>query len=307
MMRRLEWLLVAGAVALAGCNGAGDDDDDGSSNPTVFEFRTGGFEIPPGTEFYHCFIVKSETGGTASDEVGARRFAYTAGSAGLHHIVIFSDPGDEAEGDRSCDVFENAWEVRYAGGTVTDPLDMPSGVAMPVRPVETWVIQFHYLNAGSTPIYDDTTVEITYTEPGESFIPAGLVVAGNTDFEIPASTTGHEVVGVCQAPAGTPDLNVFAVWPHMHQYGRHFKVEHNRGGNTNMLIDAAWAFADQPMWRYDTPVVFGAGDTVTTTCTYDNNTTAIIPFGESSTQEMCFDVFFYYPRPSFAPAMVPCL
>lgn len=305
MIGRYGWLVVAGALALSGCN-AGDDRG-GSSTPQVFQFRTGGFEIPPGTEFYHCFIVKSETGGTATAEVGARRFAYTAGSPGLHHIVIFSDPNDEAEGDRACEVFENNWEVRYAGGTVTDPLDMPDGVAMPVRTVETWVIQFHYLNAGTEPIYDDTLVEITYTEPGESFVPAGLVVAGNTDFQIPPSTTGYEVQGVCEAPVGTPDLNVFAVWPHMHQYGRHFKVEHARSGSTNVLIDAAWAFADQPMWRYDTPVVFGAGDTVTTTCTYDNATTSSIPFGESSTQEMCFDFFFYYPRPSFAPAMVPCL
>lgn len=37
------------------------------------------------------------------------------------------------------------------------------------------------------------------------------------------------------------------------------------------------------------------GDRVTTTCTYQNNTSKTVTFGENTGNEMCFNLVVYYP------------
>jgi Copper type II ascorbate-dependent monooxygenase, C-terminal domain len=39
------------------------------------------------------------------------------------------------------------------------------------------------------------------------------------------------------------------------------------------------------------------GDQYGVTCTYDNTTSDTVSFGESSTDEMCFGVLYFWPNP----------
>jgi len=282
---------------------SGDDDDDGST-PNGYHFETGGYVVANG-EYYHCFFRDVPTGATADLEVGVTRFAYTPDQGVMHHIVIFSGAASEGDTDRDCELLEDGWNPRYAGGTNTDPLVMPDGVAMKVDEVEHLVIQFHYLNVDA-PIADNTTVDLDFTEPGEEFIPASLIVSGATDFTIPAGAVDYTIASDCEVPAQLPgDLNVFAVWPHMHQAGKHFRINSNLSGNPFSIWDQAWDFGDQPLARFNPPLVFSGGDTVHTECIYDNaDLDNPITYGESSNQEMCFDFFFYYPALFSGP--LPC-
>lgn len=177
---------------------------------------------------------------------------------------------------------------------------------MPVGATEHIVIQFHYVNAGETDIVDNTTVDIDYTAPGTSFTAASLVVSGNTEFEVPAGAVDYEVAGVCDVPAQLPGkINVFAIWPHMHQFGTWFKIDATLGGNTQTLWNNAWDFGDQPLTVLDTPIEVSGGDRIDTTCTYTNpDMDNPITYGESSFQEMCFDFFFYYP--ALVEQTLPC-
>lgn len=283
-----------------------DDDDDGTTEGNKFHFPGGNFTVPTGSEFYHCFFRDFDTGADLGD-VGALEFAYTPGSLALHHIVIFSAASSEGNTDRACEILEDGWNPRYAGGTATDPLVMPDGVAMPVAATEHIVIQFHYVNAGEADIVDNTTVDITYTEPGTSFVSASLVVSGNTEFEIPAGAVNYEVNGVCNVPAQLPfKISVFGIWPHMHQAGTHFKIDATIDGSVQTLWDQAWDFGDQPLSVLETPIEVAGGDSIHTTCTYTNpDADNPITYGESSFQEMCFDFFFYYP--SLTTQTLPCL
>lgn len=282
----------------------GDDDDDGSTQGNSWHFEAGGYLVQNG-EYYHCFFRDVETGATETEDVGVTRFAYTPDQSVLHHIVIFSANASEGNTDRDCELLEDGWVPRYAGGTNTDPLVMPEGVAMKVGEVEHVVIQFHYLNVDA-PIADNTAVDLDLTEPGEEFTPASLIISGKTDFEIPAGETGYPVTSHCEVPAQLPStLNVFAVWPHMHQSGTHFTIEANLGGSPVEIWDQPWDFGDQPLARFDPPLTVKSGDTVDTTCTYDNpDLDNPITYGESSNQEMCFDFFFYYPALYSGP--LPC-
>ena len=303
MNTKLTIAIASSLALLAGCS---ESKNGGDSTPESFHYEVGGFEVAPGTEFYQCFTVKAPTGGTPTLDVGAVRFAYTPGSSALHHIVIFSGLDSEVEGSAPCDLFKESWEVRYAGGTATDPLEPPAGVAVPVRPVETWIFQMHYLNSGDTPIVDNTTVDIDFTMPGDAFIPAALVIGGSSDISLPPNAV-TDVVGQCDVPAGFPDVSVYSFWPHMHQKGTHFKIEFIDNGVTSTLYDAAYDFADQSTWAPTSPLTVGSGDSVRTTCSFNNTTGDTVVFGESSTQEMCFNFLFYYPRPAIAPGMIPCL
>jgi len=249
--------------------------------------------------------VRAPTGGTADQKVGARRFSYTAGSAGVHHIVIFRSTASEPQGSRECAAFQSNWRPLYAGGPATDPLETPSGVAFPVGEEETWVIQMHYVNAGDEPITDSTTVAIEFTKRGQPFTKAGLAVMGSDEISLPPNQVS-EVVGVCDIPTGgVPPVETFAVWPHMHQLGTRFKIEHTSGGSTSTLLDMPWSFGDQPMWFPPAKLMIAPGDRITTTCTYNNTTDQTVGFGESTFEEMCFDFFYYFP--ALVDQVLPCL
>jgi hypothetical protein len=86
--------------------------------------------------------------------------------------------------------------------------------------------------------------------------------------------------------------------PHMHQYGRHFKLEINRAdGSRTTVIDAAFDVANQAM--VETPFQLRAGDKLTTTCTFENTSGAPVGYGGPfSGGEMCYGFVVHYPAHS---------
>ena len=60
------------------------------------------------------------------------------------------------------------------------------------------------------------------------------------------------------------------------------------------LHDGAYAFDEQRISPV-APIALAAGDTVTTTCTWNNTGSTTVGFGSSSDTEMCFSILFRYP------------
>jgi hypothetical protein len=87
---------------------------------------------------------------------------------------------------------------------------------------------------------------------------------------------------------------VFALFPHMHQLGTHFKTTLKVGGQTRVLHDAAYDFAEQAFLSIE-PVELQPGDQVTSECTFFNDTSNTVEWGESSTTEMCFSILYRFP------------
>lgn len=269
-----------------------------SGPPATFHWTVPGQLIPAGQEFYQCFFVHDATGGTDAAPRGVVKFSYAADSAVVHHVVVFTSNNDEKDGtSRRCAIIEGGWDFRYAGGKQTGALVMPDGVATPVKPNEIYVFQVHYLNASSRDVTDHSlTMDFTYTKPGQSYTIAGLAVAGKVAFTIPATGAPYTIDGTCTVPSGTTP-HVFAMWPHMHQIGTHFSVNVVQNGVTSTPIDEDWNFGEQALWLYpsDREFLFNPGDQILTHCTYVDNTGAPVNWGESSTQEMCFNFIYYYP------------
>jgi hypothetical protein len=87
---------------------------------------------------------------------------------------------------------------------------------------------------------------------------------------------------------------VFAIFPHMHQLGVHLKSTAMAAGQNKVLHDATYDFQEQYHKALE-PLALAIGDTITTECTYRNDTGRMVGFGESSDTEMCFSILFRYP------------
>jgi hypothetical protein len=91
------------------------------------------------------------------------------------------------------------------------------------------------------------------------------------------------------------EQTVFAIFPHMHQLGTHFRASFVVGGEEQVVHDEAYHFEEQYQIVLDEPVHLNPGDAIRTECTWQNGTGETVGFGESSDTEMCFDILFQYP------------
>lgn len=125
-----------------------------------------------------------------------------------------------------------------------------------------------------------------------------MMIGGTTSISIPPLSTVM-VTSTCNIPAQAPQVNLIAVWPHMHKLGTEFKIQRTPlGGTQSTILDWAWNFGNQPMYTVSNGLTAKGGDIIDTTCTwYNTSSTNTVHFGELSSDEMCLDFFYYYPAP----------
>jgi hypothetical protein len=92
--------------------------------------------------------------------------------------------------------------------------------------------------------------------------------------------------------------------PHAHKLATHMRFTVNKGGANGPLTvmhDEPFLFGEQG--TYPLPggeVILNTGDVVTTTCTFTNNSSRNVTFGESTENEMCFNFAAYWPKGALA-------
>jgi hypothetical protein len=81
----------------------------------------------------------------------------------------------------------------------------------------------------------------------------------------------------------------------MHKLGTKLEVERTpASGAASMFYKVdPWEFGDQPLDMFPAKIV--PGDKLDLTCTYTNPSATPVKYGESSDEEMCFFILFYYP------------
>ena len=105
------------------------------------------------------------------------------------------------------------------------------------------------------------------------------------------------------------DATIRAASGHMHLLGRAITVDVNKGtpGARRVLDIPVWNFDDQGSIPLDEPLDVGPGDTVTVTCTHDQELRDLLPsfegtedryvaWGEGTTDEMCLGIVLMTPR-----------
>ncbi len=283
---------LAGLLALVAACGSSDPTQDlldppppaGGQQLTSLEYT-----IQPGEEKYFCYTYRSP----ADAPRGITEVQPIQGEA-VHHVALFqvfaTDP--EPEGFFECNVLvKTNWQPIWAGGAGGNGLVTPEGTGFIVEPDTQYLVQYHIQNGSDVAITERSAVNLRYA-PAAGLIPAGLYALGSFSLTIPAGAVGFQQITEC---ASDREMNVFAAFPHMHKLGKSITLETGATAAEAQVAYAKdpWVFGDQPMDPVDIHVM--PGDFLRSTCTWDNPGATDVSFGESSDDEMCFMVVFYYP------------
>lgn len=299
---------AAAAVLVIGCGGSGlggdDGDDTGSGSDASIDTPGPSFAtliertwtIGPSQEAFMCRRVKIETDTYIT---GFQAMSPT----GTHHEFLTISTTAAPLGDYTCPGSNLEPQLMFAGGVNTDDLAFPSGVAIKLTAGTYINLRLHLFNASDQPLTGTSGVRVKTMAAGDVVHEADMVFAGHNGFTIPASSTPYDVTGGCIVPA---QWHVFGLWPHMHAYGTHQRVQVKRGGNVMMTpIDDAYDFDHQKNYMMaDTTI--NANDEIQVVCTYVNTTSpmAEINEGDNYSTEMCLTGIYKYPAGGGSDACV---
>jgi len=251
-----------------------------------------GWTLQPGQEKYFCASK------TVSEDVYIGGFRPIA-PLGTHHTLLTFGPPKGADNPGSdCGPGTESAQWIYASGVGTNEMKMPSGVGVKIPAGQQVHVNLHLFNTSDQVLSGNSGVEILALDAGAVVNEAEIFLPGPLPFTIPNGAS-QQITGNCTLQN---NQHFVALFPHMHQLGRHFKTEIvHADQSVTVLYDGDYSFSDQTYKMLDNMEV-AYDDHIRTTCTYDNLTGAPVPFGNSSTQEMCVSMFIRYPRLNAAGA-----
>jgi hypothetical protein len=261
--------MIVASLALGAC---GTSDTTTDPTPTWSPLVTKTWSLPAGGEKTDDFIL-----------VPVEKDLYVGGirpiaPPGTHHTLVYRGQ-DLASAN-----------IIYASGVGTNELRFPAGTGLKLPAGSLIGLQLHIFNTTDATLEGESGVEVLEIDPATIIDEVDLVLAGPRDLALAANQVSSQV-GTCTA---TARQSVFALFPHMHQLGTHFKTTLTTGGTPQVLHDAAYSFDEQAFLSFE-PRVLEPGDTITTECTWNNTTGQTVTYGESSTTEMCYSILLRYP------------
>ena len=180
--------------------------------------------------------------------------------------------------------------IIYASGVGTNEVIFPPGVGLKLSAGTTLNLQLHIFNPGASPMSGTSGVEIVEVAEAAVTNIADLFLPGPFDFQLaPMQETVHS--GSCVVQQAQ---TIFALFPHMHQFGTHFKMSVTKSGAEQMVHDKSYDFNEQSFTKFD-PISLSPGDTINTECTWLNTSSQGVFWGDSSTSEMCFSILYRFP------------
>ncbi len=260
------------------------------TDTTPFMVKTG--------EFYHNFYFKAPY---TKEMKGISVKALIDNSKVLHHWLLFDEPGNPDGGHADGVGIHPGATLLSGWAPGGDPPSTPPGVGQELPAVGgSYTLEIHYYNTTGSAQPDRSGAKLCATSQPLQYT-ASLAWLGTEAIVVPAGSRGS-AEGTCTPGYGNgkmEDIHLLFSSPHMHKAGAHMKTVINRAnGMTETLIDKPFAFLDQR--AYETPAIVKPGDTLTTTCTWQNDTAGTILFGPSSDAEMCYNFVLSYPANALA-------
>jgi hypothetical protein len=272
--------LLAAVTACSGSDGKGENTGNTQVDGTWSRLVEGSWTLGPGEEKTN-YCVKTQV--TEDTYVSAIRPIHPPGT---HHTVVTL-----GDANSTCGQGAVLGGMVYAAGIGSPGLTLPPGVAMKIPAGSYVIVGLHIYNTGDTPLSGTSAIEIQKMNASDVQYESEAVLAGTVMLGI---TPGQSVqTGTCSVKA---PQTMYALFPHMHQYGTHLKTTFTIGGTDTVVHDDAYDFTEQYQIPFAPTIALNAGDSIRTDCTYDNTTNQTITFGESSDTEMCFSILFRYPK-----------
>jgi len=244
------------------------------------------FVVEPHEEVFKCQNFKNPFG----EDVDVVRFESHM-TAGSHHLLLFH--GDEyAEAPLvDCSGLEFA-PTLYGAQKADNEVRFPEGVAALLEASNGFRINSHYFNTTGQAITAQVRITLEIAAPGTVEHHAGVLWALNPNIYVMPNS--EQVVSEsCSIPF---DMNVIQAVSHMHSHATHFEA--SVGGQMLYETDS-WAEPEPAFFDPARPLA--GGDTLTYACSYVNNTSQPLIFGESAgNNEMCIMTAAFYPVPEGA-------
>lgn len=198
---------------------------------------------------------------------------------GTHHTLLFKG----LEGTN----------MIYASGVGTGELRFPPGLGLKLDAGTALGLQLHVYNTTENTLTGTSGVEFYEVDPASVTDEIDMFLPGPQQLALPAGEEST-ATGTCTVKES---YKIFALFPHMHQLGTHLTTKLTINGEERMLHDADYDFEHQDVVMFE-PIQLNPGDTITTTCTWNNTTPNVVTYGESSDTEMCYSILYRYPRGS---------
>ena len=261
-------------------------------------------QVPPGEESTKCLKVRLPN--TGAVEIGR---VHNVLSEASHHLVVsaVTDP-NETESD----LFDCApFRAVLIGAPLTvsqkkdDVILLPDGVAFPLEASQLMHLEMHYINLGSEPA-DVTATSDLYPlkSPGSNIQEASFVIIGTLDIQIPANSQYEHPVSYVPMPDALAGVNIYGATGHTHRFGTEAKlaISGPDGADPTVIYNPPnYLWSEAELKFFDTPIHVPQGGGFTFQCAWNNPTDAIVPYGESALQEMCFFWTYYYPKGAMDP------
>jgi hypothetical protein len=249
----------------------------------------GDWSLPPGGEGYFCVYA------TVPRDIYIKGFR-PLNPPGTHHSVLTLYSGaSPADGVVPCNVGTNGQSMIYGSGVGATDFTFPDGVGLHLVAGQRLLLNLHLFNGTDQPMTGNSGTLFAEATAAEIQHVAELVLAGPTvGLTIPQGVSTQ--TGQCKISSitNTP-IQVFSLSQHMHKLGTLMKSTIARGTDQITLQDVPYDFENQTFQPIAPFVELEPSDTLTTACTYDNQTGGTVSFGQSSNDEMCFTDLFYFP------------
>lgn len=260
-------------IFICACGGGGTGDDDPTPDSASDEWLpliTKGWQLQPGGEDTSDLAID-----TTERElvIGGLR---PLSPLGTHHTLLFRG----AMGTNAI----------YASGVGTNELIFPPGTAMRIPAGQLIGLQLHIFNQTDNMLSGTSGIEFKEVDPATVVDEVDMFLPGPRDLAIPEGEATQS--GSCTVKS---DYKVFALFPHMHQLGKHMKTTLTIGGVDQVINDAPYDFEHQTVLEFD-PIQLTTGDKITSECTWMNTSGGTVGYGESSTTEMCYSILYRFPR-----------
>jgi hypothetical protein len=271
--------------------------------------------VMPSQEIFLCYYV---TLPSTQIEVGGFQSWMSSGSS--HHFIVYQSTGQFAGAAQpsgtisACGGGAGQWVYATSTPGTVVSMNMPQGVGYPFPASTQIVLNMHFINPGSTPLYPKVKLNILFASNVQ--YQAASMVSFNIKINVPAATsTGpgtQTVSGTCTAPAGS---KFFIMSTHTHKHATAAVVNYVHGGQTTEIVHTGtaptypvdqmagtgtdWEHPGVGQWTAPNFLTVSSGDTFTYSCSYSNTASTPVTVGETAaSNEMCMAVGYYFPAGS---------
>jgi hypothetical protein len=258
--------------------------------------------LPVEADHYACRVIAVPTDGLRH-VIG---FAPHVVDPHAHHMILYRAADPLPEGPVQCFTDQTFLEYQFAWGAGGGPFSLPdeAGFLMGATPdgVTYYVLETHINNPiGDVGVLGETGIDLCVTSQLREHDASLFVLGKIAGIDIPAGEPAWPETSVCPGELTAsifeqPEV-AFASMLHTHALGREIWTEQWRDGRLlrELSSNHRYDWQSQSTVRLDDFEIL-PGDELRTTCIYDaSKTTAAVPGGTGTGDEMCIDFLMVYP------------